>query len=123
MFSNDKFAKVWKVFPKEKGDQKYTDVQLSTSKKTKKGYETDFNDVVRLIGDAHTKAATLEANDRIKILSCGVSNYYNKEKGKKYYTFCVFDYTFCEERKQTEAQGDEWIDTSKIPDEELPFSD
>lgn len=123
MFSNDKFGKVWKIYPKDKGDQKYTDVQLSTSKKTKKGYETDFNDNVRLIGEAHTKAAELEANDRIKILSCGVSNYYNKEKGKKYYTFCIFDFSFVNDKKETESNGEEWIDTSKMTDEELPFAD
>ena len=123
MFSNDKFGKIWKIYPKEKADQKYTDVQLSTSKKTKKGYETDFNDNVRLIGEAHTKAAELEANDRIKILSCGVSNYYNKEKGKKYYTFCVFDFSFVSDKKQAESQGEEWVDVSKIKDEDLPFAD
>lgn len=122
MFSNEKFGKVWKIFPKEKEDQKYTDVQMSTSKKTKEGYKTDFNDIVRLIGDANTKAAELEANDRIKILSCGVTNYYNKDVGKKFYTFCIFDFSFVSEQKQTESNGEEWIDTSKIPDEELPFA-
>ena len=123
MFSNDKFAKVWKIYPKDKADQKYTDVQLSTSKKTKEGYQTDFNDNVRLIGEAEKKAAELEANDRIKILSCGVSNFYNKEKGKKYYTFCVFDFSFVNEQKQAESNGDEWVDVSKISDDELPFAD
>ena len=123
MFANDKFGKVWKIYPKEKAEQKYTDVQMSTSKKTKKGYETDFNDNVRLIGDAHTKAAELEANDRIKILSCGVSSYYNKEKGKKYYTFCVFDFDFDNKQKQAESNGEEGVDVSKIKDEDLPFAD
>ena len=122
MFANDKFGKIWKIYPKDKADQKFTDVQMSTSKKTKKGYETDFNDNVRLIGEAHTKAAELEANDRIKILSCGVSNYYNKETRKKYYTFCIFDFSFVSDKKETEAKGEEWIDTSKIPDDELPFA-
>ena len=123
MFANDKFAKIWKIFPKEKADQRFTDVQLSTSKKTKEGYQTDFNGVVRLIGDANDKAATLEANDRIKILSCGVTNYYNKEKQKKYDTFCIFDFTFCEDKKQKESQDEGWVDVSKISDEALPFAD
>ena len=123
MFANDKFGKIWKIFPKDKADQKYTDVQMSTSKKTKNGYETDFNDNVRLIGEAHTKAAELEANDRIKILSCGVSNFYSKEKGKKYYTFCIFDFSFVNDKKQAEANGEEWVDVSKIPESELPFAD
>ena len=123
MFANDKFGKIWKIYPKDKAYQKFTDVQMSTSKKTKNGYETDFNDNVRLIGEAHTKAATLEANDRIKILSCGVSSFYNKEKGKKYYTFCIFDFSFVEDKKQAESLGEQWVDTSKIPDDELPFAD
>ena len=122
MFADNKYAKVWKIFPKDKDGQKFTDVQLSTSRKTKNGYETDFADNARLIGDAHNKAAELEANDRIKILSCGVTNFYSKEKGKKYYTFCIFDFEFDNKQKQAESQGDEWIDTSKIPDDELPFA-
>ena len=123
MFSNDKYGKVWKIFPKDKAEQKYTDIQMSTSKKTKNGYETDFNDNVRLIGEAHTKAAQLEANDRIKILSCGVTNYYNKEKGKKYYTFCIFDFEFYSDKKQAKSDNEEWVDVSKIPESELPFAD
>lgn len=126
MFSNDKFAKVWKIYPKEDANQRYTDVQLSTSKKTKENrYQTDFNDNVRLIGKAQEKAAELEANDRIKILSCGVSNYYNKEKNKKYYTFCIFDFSFVGDKaeKQSESHGEEWVDVSSIPDDELPFAD
>ena len=126
MFSNDKFAKIWKIYPKEKADQRYTDVQLSTSKKGKNGYETDFNDNVRLIGEANTKAAELEANDRIKILSGGVSNFYSKEKGKKFYTFCVFDFSFVDDNKKEQAEaaknGSEWIDVSSIPESELPFA-
>ena len=124
MFANDKFGKVWKIFPKDKADQKYTDIQLSTSKKTKEGYQTDFNDVVRLIADANDKAQELEANDRIKILSCGVSNYYNKEKGRKFYTFCIFDFSFCSDKKQerSESDSENWVDTSKLADEDLPFA-
>lgn len=122
MFANDKFAKVWKIFPHEKADQKYTDVQLSTSRKTKNGYETDFSDNARLIGEAQTKAQELEANDRIKILSCGVSNFYSKDKGKKYYTFCIFDFEFDNKQKQAESNGEEWVDVSKIPEGELPFA-
>lgn len=125
MFANDKFGKVWKIFPKEKADQRYTDIQLSTSKKTKEGYQTDFNDVVRLIAAANDKAVELEANDRIKILSSGVTNYYNKDKGKKFYTFCIFDFSFVSDKKKerSESDSDNWVDTSKLSDDELPFAD
>ena len=129
MFQDGKCAKVWKIYPKEKADQKYTDVQLSTSvkKKGSKEYNTDFSDNARLIGDAHTKASELEANDRIKIKSCGVSNFYNKEKNRKFYTFCIFDFEFDSKQKaekaEAEKNGDEWVDVSAIPDNELPFAD
>lgn len=130
MFQNDTYAKVWKIYPKEKAEQRYTDIQISTSKKVKgkKGeYLTDFSDNARLIGKGQEKAADLEANDRIKITSCGVSNYYNKEKNKKYYTFCIFDFDFenktKKEKQEAEENGDEWVDMSEIPDSELPFAD
>ena len=123
MFADGKFAKIWKIYPKDKAEQNYTDVQLSTSKKGKNGFETDFNDNARLIGEAHKKAAELEANDRIKITSCGVSNYYNKESRKKYYTFCIFDFSFVNDQKQAESNGEEWVDVSKIPESDLPFAD
>lgn len=127
MFADGKYAKVWKVFPKDKADQRFTDIQMSTSKKSKKGYETDFNDVVRLIGEAHTKAAELEANDRIKILSSGVSNFYSKEKNRKYYTFCIFDFEFDSKNKQEQAEaqakGVDWVDVNNISEDSLPFAD
>lgn len=129
MFADNKFAKVWKIYPKEKQDQKFTDVQLSTSKKgAKKGeYITDFSDNARLIGEAHTKAADLEANDRIKIKSCGVTNFYSKEKNKKFYTFCIFDFEFDSRQKQekadAQANDETWVDMSVISDEDLPFAD
>ena len=122
MFANDKRAKVWKIFPDKKAEQKYTDVQLSTSRKAKNGYETDFNDIVRFIGEAHKKAANLEAEDSIKILTCGVSNFYSKEKNMKYYTFCIFDFEFINEKMQAESNDEDFIDISNVPDEELPFA-
>jgi len=123
MFQNDTYAKVWKIYPKSKAEQRYTDAQMSTSKKTKDGYKTDFSDNVRLIGEAEKKAAELEANDKIKILNCGVSNFFNKEKSKNYYTFCIFDFEFVDDKKQAESKGEEWVDTSKMKDEDLPFAD
>ena len=39
MFANNNYAKVWKIYPKEKKDQKFTLVQLSTSRKDKKTKE------------------------------------------------------------------------------------
>ena len=35
MFANNNYAKVWKIYPKNGKEQKYTQVQLSTSRKQK----------------------------------------------------------------------------------------
>ena len=128
MFQNGTMAKVWKMYPKEKAEQRFTDVQLSTSKKDKKKkeYITDFSDNARLIGEAQTKAANLEANDRIKILNCGVTNYWNAEKNRKFYTFCIFDFEFDnktkKEKQDAEDKGEEWVDVSMLSESELPFA-
>lgn len=125
MFANNNYAKVWKIFPKEKKEQRYTVVQLSTSRKDKKTkeYSTDFSDYVRLVGTAEEKAAELEAQDRIKLLSVGVTNSYNKETKKKSEQFVCFDFDFDNQRKQAEASGngEEWAELDE--NAKLPFED
>ena len=127
MFANNNFAKVWKIFPKEKKEQKYTVVQLSTSRKNRNDntYYTDFSGYVRMVGEAETKAAELEANDRIKMLSVGVSNTYNKElKKKSKDQFICYDFEFDNERKQATATGANEDDFMELPDDaKLPFED
>ena len=126
MFANNNYAKVWKIFPKNEKDQKYTSVQLSTSRKQKDGnYKTDFSGYVRMIGDAEEKAKELEAQDRIKLLKTGVTNFYNKEAKKKSADqFICFDFDFVNEQKQAEANGTSDDDFVPLPeDEKLPFED
>lgn len=125
MFADNNFAKVWKIFPKEKKEQRYTTVQLSTSRKDKKtgNYTTDFSDYVRMVGSAEEKAAELEAQDRIKLTKVGVSNSYNKEQGKTYYQFVCFDFDFDNQQKKAVVENnlDEFME---LPEgEKLPFED
>lgn len=124
MFANNNYAKVWKIYPKEKKDQKYTQVQLSTSRKNKQTnqYTTDFSDYVRMVGKAEEKAAELEAQDRIKLVTTGVTNSYNKEQKKTYYQFVCFDFEFDNQQKQAQASGGD--DFMELPEgEKLPFED
>ena len=124
MFANNNFAKVWKIYPKEKKDQKYTVVQLSTSRKNKKDntYTTDFSGYVRMVGEAEKKAAELEAQDRIKLLLTGVSNSYDKQKNKTFTQFICFDFDFDNQQKQDATSGDGQFAT--LPDDaKLPFDD
>lgn len=107
MFSVDSYAKIWKV--KEVKDN-YTVCEISTSRKNKDGkYETDFSDGrVRFVGKAH-RQRPLEGQ-KIKILACGVSSFYDKEKKKSFNTFVVFDYVL-----------DTPVEELKPIDEDLPF--
>lgn len=127
MFANNNYAKVWKIFPKEKKDQKYTVVQLSTSRKNKNDntYATDFSGYVRLVGKAEEKAAELEAQDKIKLTMVGVTNSYNKDTKKTFTTYVCFDFEFDNQQKQTQANGG--VDENgfmELPDDaKLPFED
>ena len=127
MFAINNFAKVWKIYPKKEAAQKFTLIQMSTSKKTKTGYETDFSANVSLVSDAEKKASTLEAGDRIKLTRIGVTNYYNKQNGNTTVNYMIFDFEFGNENKQKEVsktEGEEdpdaWM-TADINEEDLPF--
>ena len=127
MFAINNFAKVWKVYPKKTKDQKFTLIQLSTSKRNKDGsYVTDFSGNVSLVGEAEKKASTLEADDRIKMLRVGVTNFYNKESGQTTTNYMIFDFEFNEDKKQKEVSKndedpDAWM-TADIDESNLPFN-
>lgn len=125
MFANNNYAKVWKIYPKNEKDQKYTCVQLSTSRKQKDGsYKTDYSGYVRMVGDAEEKAKELEAQDRIKLLKVGVTNFYNHElKKKSADQFICYDFEFDNQQKQATVSG-ESDDFMELPeDAKLPFED
>ena len=124
MFANMNYAKVWKIYPPDKKEQKYTKVQISTSRKQKDGsYLTDYSGYVRLVGKAFEKSHELEANDTIKILNCGVSTSYDKKNNKNYETFVVFDFEFSNKNKENAVSGD-GSDFMTLPDDaKLPFED
>ena len=114
-FRNNAYAKVWEVKPSDR----YTDARISISRKRDGEYVTDFTGYVRLIGDAHGKAATLEEGDRIQITSCDVSNNYVKEKNITYYTCKVFDFEFCDGGKGAAPTETGFLNVEE--DAELPF--
>jgi hypothetical protein len=87
MFSNGSYAKIWEVDRKEK----YTDCKITISKKNPQGkYETDFSSKVRFLGKAH--GFNPQPEQRIKILSCGTTNKFDKEKRVLYTNHFIFDY-------------------------------
>lgn len=123
-FKQDNFAKIWKTTIYEK----YTTVELSTSKKNKQTneYEVDFqHSFVKFIGQAHRDAVSLKRGDKIKIGECEVTRKYSKEKQREYIDFLV--YTFTLESSAPNASGDSLENATfmNIPDDvvgELPFS-
>ena len=90
MFSNGSYATIWEI--KEIKD-KYSNIRISTSvnnKETDK-YEEDFGGFVRMVGQAHQQLQYMSERDRFKIIRCGVSNKYDKEKKQTYWNCVVFE--------------------------------
>lgn len=120
-FRNDAYAKVWEIRPHDN----YTDIRISISRKNQngEGYTQDFSGFVRLIGDAHRNAEYLSDGDRIKLISCDVSNQYNKEKNVTYTTFKVFEFENADGSKNAETNDAGFLNVPEGEDAELPFGD
>lgn len=83
------YATIWKVEPKGK----WSNVQLSTSRKNQMGkYETDFSGFVAFIGAAHTAASGLQPMDRIRVGECEVTTQRDATKNVTYTNFKVFSF-------------------------------
>lgn len=124
MFANNRYAKIWKV----DNTGKFPKAQISISRKNDNGdYETRFSDWVTFFGKAKDKASNLCENDRIKILSSGVENWFNKETEKRYYSFMVFDYEEAGTSDSVKTEVAKKTDTKPVTesevneDDDLPF--
>ena len=128
MFANNAYAKVWEVKPSDNGKSKQ--VRLSTSRKKEDGsYEQDFSGFVRFVGKANE--LDIKADDRIQMLSVGVTNNYVKEKNTTYTNYTCFDAKIAE---NTGTNGSTSGTSSSAPandgfmnipdgiDDELPFN-
>lgn len=115
------YAKVWDVQP---GKGNFTKVRLSVSKKDKQTgeYVQDFSGFCMFIGDAHTKAATLKAGDRIKLGDIDVSTTYDKQANKEYVNYKVFSYEQESAQPQQAASVDSGEHFTPVEgDDEMPF--
>lgn len=123
------WAKIWKV--EDKGN--YSVAQVSVSRKKDDGYETEFqNNFVRLVGRAHEIGKNIgqpQGGANIQILSCDVTNRYDKDKKQEYTNFVIFDFSMdggnvaATPKKSAPAKADSGF--MNIPDgvdEELPFN-
>lgn len=101
MFSVGSYAKLWQI---KEIKEKYSEVRISTSRKNKEGkYEQDFGGFVRMVGQAHEQINYLTEGDSFKIVRCGVSNTYDKEKKVTYNNFVIFEI----EADEKEAEEEE----------------
>jgi len=96
-FREGAFATVWEIT--NQGDS-FAKIRMSTSRKDKKTdeYVTDFSGFVSLIGEANKKIGLIEKGlengdrYRIKMGACDVSNRYDKEAGREFTNFTLFDF-------------------------------
>ena len=131
MFANNAYAKVWEVKPSDNGKSKQ--VRLSTSRKKEDGsYEQDFSGFVRFVGKANE--LDIKADDRVQLLSVGVTNNYVKEKSTTYTNYTCFDAKIAENNGNSGTSGSTGTPNSSSPasdgfmnipdgiDDELPFN-
>ena len=106
MFANGSYAKIWQI---KKIEEKYSEIRISTSSKDKKTdkYVQDFGAFVRCVGKAHQDIQHYNEEDRFKIVRCGVTNEYNKEKQTTYTNYVIFEIEPAEsdEDKKLEAEN------------------
>ena len=100
-FHNGAFATIWDV--SDKSDN-FTKVRMTVSRKDtdSDSYITDFRGFVALFGEARKKIKQIESvlsrdnKCRIKIVSCDVSNKYDKDAGREFVNFSMFEFEFAD---------------------------
>lgn len=128
-FSNNSYARVWKV----EHNEKYSTANISISRKNKETnrYDVEFQDgYVRLVGKAHNISKSMDIQPEkgvsIKINSCDVTNYYDLEKRKLYTNYVIFDFDIADSNynkdsdnyKKSTSKEDDNVDDME---DELPF--
>lgn len=114
-FKNGAYATLW---GHKDGKGNYHDGRISTSKKYNGDYEEDFGAWVRFIGDAKTKCEKLsDKRQRIKIISCEVTNRWDREAKKEYVNFAIFDFELVDDgNKNNSSSNNKKNDTSNKSD-------
>ncbi len=99
-FRDGAYCKLWKL----KTDRKFPDGQITISRKNKDTgeYVTDYQGFVSFVGAAAEKVVKLKEGARFQIKGCDVSRTYDKEKGREYINFRIFDLESQDEDKSQE---------------------
>lgn len=101
-FRNGAYATVWDVKP---GASKSQRCRISISRKDKSTDQLvqDFSGYCDFWGNAAAMAQRLKPKDRIKLVSVDVTNKYDKDAGKEYINYKVFEFENAESKY---PQGD-----------------
>ena len=119
-FIQNAFAKVWHV---DKIEERYAKVRIGTSEKDQQNNYINSNWFATFVGKAREKIETVEAKDRITILSGKVTNVSKKKEDGTYVTYLnvvVFDF----DKQAPTGQTDKTDDVPVIEDsseDDLPF--
>lgn len=132
-FRTKNYATVWDI---REGRGNTLQVRISTSRKIKDTdeYEQDFSDYCSFIGHAKAKAEKLKVRDRIRLGDVDVTTWYNKETGKEYVTYKVFDFDMADgssegktaekssgaSKKKTSGLEDA-VEDGDVDEDNLPF--
>ena len=125
-FRANTWATVWEVTESNYG----VNGRISTSRKNKEGdgYTTDFSGFVTFYGPAAEAAKKLSERDRIKIISCDVTNTYNKDTKETKNYFKIFEFETSDgdgsttaAPKKTTAPKKPALDEGFNEDEDCPF--
>lgn len=102
-FKNSAVATIWKIKDSD-GENRFRDVQISTSRKNKKTgeFESDFSGYVRFVANAVVGVENLKEKDRIVLKNVDVSRKYDKKKGKEFVNFTVFEWEMAEKKSSNQ---------------------
>lgn len=89
--NRERYAFRGKVFNLKK-EEKYVDINLSTSEKTADGEYRNSSWPTRFVGGALAKAKELNEGDNIAIIKAKLENVYIKDKGRSYLNLIVYDF-------------------------------
>lgn len=140
MFSNNAYMKIWEV---RENEGRVSAIMSSSKKKVDKAgnpvldangkqvYEQDWSGWASFVGKAKDVGKTLTDQSRIQIISCGVTNSYNKETKETGTYYTIFECkdvtgqtgdgtTSAPATSQTSA-GDGFSNIPDSEEEELPF--
>ena len=94
-FRNGAYATIWDVKPGASNSMRCR-LSITRKDKTSGEYVQDFSGFCDFWGQASAKASRLKERDRIKLGDVDVSSRYDKEAGKEYINFKVFDFEMAE---------------------------